>query len=392
MLSIFKVYPPYASPVLKSDLIVAGENFGTDYEKLTVTLVSKADASKTYDCKLMSNLQLERNGLTCQLGGGDAGAYRVVVRHSEYGYSRPTPETAADFEYKVEVTSLSPSSGSVAGGTILTIKGVNFSPTISENQVVIGDSKANTCTLLTARANMLTCRVKSALALPNSKAVIDAQQKVYVYTKNSTEVACASDVCKYTYQTEATPTVTSVSKTTVVHGDKFTITGTNFNVDAAETKIFLGDTELDLESVNKISATQLEITMGRAEYGAYPLGVLLDNMGLARFSEAVTITNEIKVDSVTPETGSKYGNVFTIKGSGFNSEVTVRVGKQDCLVSKVTPEQITCEFMAQSNEETKMAVKVEYADASSKAQQKTCAAFLRSAGRVARSNFDGNNL
>lgn len=67
------------------------------------------------------------------------------------GYSESTP---ADFKYEITVASISPATGSKAGGTVLTIVGTNFAPTLLDNNVLIGDGTGlydQFCDMLTVK-------------------------------------------------------------------------------------------------------------------------------------------------------------------------------------------------------------------------------------------------
>jgi hypothetical protein len=72
--------------------------------------------------------------IVCTLGGGKVGDYTIRVRKAVFGDS-----IGADvpFSYFVKVNSVSPATGSVQGGTTLTISGNNFSPSITDNLVYL---------------------------------------------------------------------------------------------------------------------------------------------------------------------------------------------------------------------------------------------------------------
>ena len=61
-----------------------------------------------------------------RISGGRSGSYDLRVWREGYGVSLNT--AADDFAFKVSVKSVSPNEGSNAGGTLLSIKGRNFSP------------------------------------------------------------------------------------------------------------------------------------------------------------------------------------------------------------------------------------------------------------------------
>lgn len=59
------------------------------------------------------------------------------------------------------VTSITPSSGSIYGGTVLTITGVNFSNEPLDNPVKIGNlaTTSKYCMVMTSSTTKITCRV-----------------------------------------------------------------------------------------------------------------------------------------------------------------------------------------------------------------------------------------
>lgn len=61
------------------------------------------------------------------LGGGHVGSLNVRVVLQDKGFSIPDSASAALFKYEIKVTSVTPNTGSLLGGTELTIIGENFS-------------------------------------------------------------------------------------------------------------------------------------------------------------------------------------------------------------------------------------------------------------------------
>ena len=74
------------------------------------------------------------NTITCMFGGAWSGLYRVHIRHKTYGMV-----DTADHLFNVSstMTSLSPLTGSMYGGTLLTIQGTNFGSVFTDNPVEI---------------------------------------------------------------------------------------------------------------------------------------------------------------------------------------------------------------------------------------------------------------
>ena len=74
--------------------------------------------------------------MTVNLRGGMPGDYIVVVNRKNYGRSSPANAGDNKFSYGTFITGVSPSTGSEAGGTVITITGYNF--VVSESLAFIG--------------------------------------------------------------------------------------------------------------------------------------------------------------------------------------------------------------------------------------------------------------
>lgn len=77
------------------------------------------------------------------------------------------------------VTSITPLTGSIYGGTLVTIQGENFGSEITDNPVMIG---GDYCYVQTTNATTITCRT---LLFTSPKAVID--ELIIVFLKASEE-------------------------------------------------------------------------------------------------------------------------------------------------------------------------------------------------------------
>jgi hypothetical protein len=72
--------------------------------------------------------------ITCMFGGAWSGLYQIDIRHKSYGlvYS-----DGLILDVSSKVTSYYPTSGSIYGGTKLTITGTNFGKEFTDNPVQI---------------------------------------------------------------------------------------------------------------------------------------------------------------------------------------------------------------------------------------------------------------
>jgi len=80
--------------------------------------------------------------------------YKLVVSTDADGRF---DDQALDFQVVGDITSITPLTGSTAGGTLITIKGRNFSKDPLDNPVKIGDVK---CLVVSTNKTTIKCRTE----------------------------------------------------------------------------------------------------------------------------------------------------------------------------------------------------------------------------------------
>lgn len=105
---------------------------------LQVYIVSRSDPTikRFINIVKVSNENGDQH-LIVKFGGSESGVYDLYVQSLSYGRFDSTGITLT---LVGKVTSISPSSGSVHGGTLVTIKGSHFSEDATDNPVRIGYS------------------------------------------------------------------------------------------------------------------------------------------------------------------------------------------------------------------------------------------------------------
>jgi len=68
--------------------------------------------------------------ITCRLPGGSVGEYYMRLKKYGVGYAANMGE---NFILELTVSSISPLTGSIEGGTVMTVTGTNFSPILKQN-------------------------------------------------------------------------------------------------------------------------------------------------------------------------------------------------------------------------------------------------------------------
>lgn len=115
--TITNLIPASANPGLKGTLEIHGDKFGTDSSIVKVFLSNAT--GKIYE---LSVLQMNNTYVKVGLPGGLEGAYKVEVNLQTNGDSISL--TSSDnFNYAFSISSVTPNTGSINGGTLLTITG-----------------------------------------------------------------------------------------------------------------------------------------------------------------------------------------------------------------------------------------------------------------------------
>lgn len=347
---ITSLSPKSASPVLKSTLTINGTAFGTDISKLKVTLKRTTlykDKKIEFDCNVLTAAD---NKITCRLGGGFSGTYKVIVTTSDRGDNDVQDVDDDIFTYEITVISVTPTSGSTQGGTELVITGTNFSTITNSNQIIIGP-KDLYCDITSATETQLTCVTRPMD--PN----MSGDQDVDVLGKIVEKGVCKG-TCKFTYDDDSTPKVTTVSSNSVVSGDIITLTGTNLGTDDI-VQVTLGNLSA---TVTSQSDTEIVFTVPQYPASVRALNVLVPNKGYAKFTTITPINNKFSYIDVTPKTGNRGGNILTVTGNGFDStKVKVYAGanKTACTIISMTPTEIKCYLPALGNSSTIYSITVE---------------------------------
>ncbi len=231
--------------------------------------------------------------------------------------------TAADQFTFVEpmVSGVSPSAGSTAGGTVVTITGTNFTGVTG---VKFGATAAASFTVVSATQITATAPAHAA-------GVVDIQ------VLNAGE---GSDLTTADHFTYLAPAVTAVSPNTgsTAGGTVITITGSNF----------VGVTVVHIDGVTATSFTVVSPTQITATTPAHAAGVFNVRVTNAGATSATVAADQFTylppaVTAVSPNTGTTLGDtVVTITGSSFVGITAVRFGTTPATsFTVVSPTQIT---------------------------------------------------
>ncbi|XP_037651430.1 PKHD1 like 1, tandem duplicate 1 [Sebastes umbrosus] len=274
----------------------------------------------------------------CRLGNASAGTYPVFVSFPSLGNSRYAGGNIFHFTYQLIVSSFSPLSGSVAGGTLLTVTGFGFS---QNAMVTVGGDE---CTVVHASDTELRCRTPAGTA---------GSQAVTVMVGNMTQTAGSS----FNYDTNLTPQISGLSPhtTTVIGREVLTVQGTNLGGQDNDSIALVGGKEC---VTVQWTATSVTCRLPVLPPGTHKVDVQVGNNGYPQTSNGVNATIEyiLEIHSISPRLGSLMGGTrLTISGSGFSNNTSdnkVSVGGAECEVKAASENELQC--VLQSEEETRV--------------------------------------
>ena len=359
---ITSLTPDNSSPVLKKDLVINGTGFDSDSSRFTVWLKPEEADGKEYECNTVSSTSTQ---ITCRLSGGKKGSYQIKVHMNGVGYSMPASSNSNVFKYRSTVSSISPTTGSKAGGTVLTITGTNFSTIKNENQVSIGESGMNHCLILTATETELTCQMKLPVEI-DSEAVNG--EDVHVLGRVQESADCTG-TCKFEYTDANTPTVSSISPLVAQTGNTITVNGTGFTASLADTSVTVGE---KTANVLTVASNKITFEMPAMEFGTHEPRITIGNKGYALFDSVMMLESNLVINSVSPRVGSRDGAIFTIQGNGFKTEdMTLKVHNTVCETLSLTNNELVASC-GSINSTSEKSVVIMYDDADNIAQTITC--------------------
>lgn len=171
--------------------------------------------------------------ITCTLGVGQVGQKALNIEVLNYGIATISDDLFIN--YTMSLAHVMPTSGSVAGGTIITVTGYGFlqqrdtcpmtsNATLCSDWIISIDISGQNCSLISANSTDITCRTPMG-----SVGAADVTVTATCCQDNSLEFI-DTIVGGFSYNSSVTATVTSISPTSgsAAGGDSVTITGSGF--------------------------------------------------------------------------------------------------------------------------------------------------------------------
>jgi len=319
------------SPVVAFTLTIDGNNFDANKDDTVVILIDEDGVRHTDRCLPSSSTTTQ---IQCSFLGVQSGVYDVQVQTSK-GYSSYSP---SQLTAVIKVDGVSPASGSLQGGTLITISGGTFSDTVSQTQVLIGDLRDWVeCDVVSSSATEVTCVTRAI----NEYMSADEDYEVTVATRIQEESVC-DGTCHFRFSDASTPKINSLNKNVVAPGDTdFVLTGSNLAGTGTPEVAFNGQ---DL-TVTASDATSITVTVpSDIEPGtAGVLSVRVPGLGDADFTAGTdSIDVSLVLSSISPTSGPAAGTLITVNGLGLNQGVSINVGDEECEIRSESATAITC--------------------------------------------------
>lgn len=233
-----------------------------------------------------------------------------------------------NFTYVISATSVSPASGSTAGGQVITISGSGFGNK-KENATVSLDGSP--CEILTINMSQITCRTS-----------VHSVGRVSVDISIDDSSDTVTDA--FEYDSSLTIQVTSVSplQGRVSGGELITVSGSGF---MNTTTVQVGNENCVIQSRTGVEITCL---VPRNPAGKFPIRLVTPGKGFAQIPDEYSTYEYIfEVHSIFPLIGSVAGGTHvTITGRGFGlnaSRAVVTVQGRPCRVTSCNDTHVTCE-------------------------------------------------
>uniref|UniRef100_A0A673UX60 Fibrocystin-L n=1 Tax=Suricata suricatta TaxID=37032 RepID=A0A673UX60_SURSU len=280
------------------EALIEGDGFGTALEDIAVFIGNQQ----------VRALDVNDGNITVLLTPLPAGLHplSVVVGRKGVALGNLTVSSPA-------LASVTPTSGSIAGGTTLVITGNGFYP--GNTTVTVGDEP---CEIISVNSSQVSCSTPMGTA---GRATV----KIFVN-------AVAYPPLSFTYAPEGTPLLREIDPRTGPPGTQVEITGSNFGIDILEISVMIDNTQCNVTMVND---SALWCVIGDHAGGMFPVTMHHKTKGFA--VSTVVFEYPLTIQHVHPSQGSfGGGQTMTVTGTGFNPQTsTILVCGSECAVDRL---------------------------------------------------------
>ena len=233
------------------------------------------------------------------------------------------------------VSAISPSQGSLAGGTSVTVQGGGFTP---ETEVTLFNGAPCEEVIFNSYEEIVCVTTSHS-----SEMVVELNVNV-----GQIPATCELTNCVFEYLESLTPEVTGVSPSNIQStGTVITVSGTGFGTNHALLSVEIGGEPCAVDAAG-FTDSQFECTLSVGlPYGEHKVVVHKAQEGWAACnpSMACDLNSEAVLASISPSAGStEGGTTVTLSGNGFTDAdgTTVLVDGATCAIDSITASQVTC--------------------------------------------------
>lgn len=319
--------------------------------KVPCSIVENATSAETIECTLV-DYESGFYHVDVHVAGKGLASVRDNAALAPGPHRNATEAARSNSPYPVvflaaSIRGVSPSVGSIMGGTEITISGSGFSPILSRVSVMLGNCL---CDVTDASLDSITCVTSACDALgADEERSVRAEVNVKVNNFSTTSAV------EFTYAASATPSIVNVSHSNpkVVAGDTLTIAGQNLSGASVVVKL-LQPGELFGASASvcitvTVSATEINCIVPELSAGLYKAVVQVSDQGYSKEASDGTadVNYGLSVESFSPLTSGHGGGLtLTITGSGFSSipsdSFSISVCQKQCNIVSMMYSNVSC--------------------------------------------------
>ena len=262
--------------------------------------------------------------ITCTVQSHPAGSVRIAVYIPGRGFAGTANDTIVCFNYLVRLNGIYPAMGSTEGGTVVTLSGEGFLPTVSVESSNIGSPLDSTAWL----ANGIGWPVLPSLStlcpdlvdeISNTTALTSQQTLQYQLLTMYSNDTTISDLDKL---------------------DRLQLMIANF-YRVFPISVFIGSSPCIV-----VTATQDQLTCTTTQHEANTVNVTVSILGeTAILEDGYTYNDTLTpiINAVSPISGPVYGNTLvTVEGENLEDTTAVMIGDVSCVITSQTNTYVLC--------------------------------------------------
>ena len=316
----------------KTEISLSGEGFST-------TDCQNETLFGDYPCDVVSSAE---SSVSCTVGReaevelGVLHPLSVVVGNRGYALINIMSVEEKSFGLIPNIEDIQPTSGSMAGGAVITISGFGF----GDSPVVNIDGYS--CEIIESSYTEILCHT------PSSSSESEKTVEVHATVNGSPQPAeCQTSTmtCRYSYASLWTPVITAVEPVSLSASTTFTITGSNLGSETADLEVMVGSVSATVVSTD---GTTLVASVQNVAAGYND--VILRHVQNGKADGSLVVMGTADITSLTPSSGSIHGETeVTISGNGFvENDTTITADGSPCTITSVSLSQVTCSTPAHS--------------------------------------------